>query len=113
MLDLHRFMIAIARISVNRDGRCGTAPDLLVWDQGSKPKTRKLAIRVNFDLASLPGLPFFFSGPWLQVHSGRVSGADVAAWPYSVGTLFRFTLAFWFCCYGPFWGLLFEASYSL
>ena len=34
MIDLHRFMIAIARVSVNHDGRGGTAPDPLVWDQG-------------------------------------------------------------------------------
>ena len=45
MLDLQRFMIAIARVSVNHDGRGGTAPDPLVWDQGSKPKARKVAIR--------------------------------------------------------------------
>ena len=38
MLDLHRLMIAVARVSVNHDGKGGTAPDLLVWDQGSKPK---------------------------------------------------------------------------
>ena len=31
MVDLHRFMIAIARVSVNHDGRGGTAPDPLVW----------------------------------------------------------------------------------
>ena len=58
MLDLHRFMVAIAGVSVNHDGRCGTAPDPLVWDQGGKPKTRMLAIRVNVDLASLPGPPW-------------------------------------------------------
>ena len=40
MLDLHRFMVAIARVSVNHDGRCSTAPDLLFGDQGSKPDTR-------------------------------------------------------------------------
>ena len=51
--DLHRFMIAIATVSVNHDGRGGTAPSPLVWDQGSRPKVRKLAIRVNVDLASL------------------------------------------------------------
>ena len=60
MTDLHRFMIAIARVSVNHDGKGGTAPDPLVWDQGSKPKVRKLAIRVTVDLASLPGPPKFF-----------------------------------------------------
>ena len=31
MLELHRFMIAVARVSVNHDGRGGTAPDSLVW----------------------------------------------------------------------------------
>ena len=56
MLDLH-FMIAIARVSVNHDGMGGTAPDPLVWGQGSRPKARELA---NVDLASLPGPPGFF-----------------------------------------------------
>ena len=27
MLDLHRFMIAVARVTVNHDGKGGTAPD--------------------------------------------------------------------------------------
>ena len=31
------------------------------------------------------------SGPWIQVHGGCISGADVAAWPYSVGILCKFT----------------------
>ena len=35
VLTLHRFMIAIARVSVNHDGKGGTAPHPLVWDQGS------------------------------------------------------------------------------
>ena len=35
MSDLHRFMIAIARVSVNHDGKGGTVPDPLVWDQVS------------------------------------------------------------------------------
>ena len=78
MLDLHRFMIAVARVTVNHDGKGGTAPDSLVWDQGGRPKARKLDIRVNVDLASLPGPPGFL-------------GADIAAWPHSVGVLFRFT----------------------
>ena len=59
MLDLRRFMIAIARALVNHDGKGGTAPDPLVWDQESRPKVRKLHIRVNVDLASLPGPPGF------------------------------------------------------
>ena len=91
MVDLHRFMIAIARVSVNHDGRGGTAPDPLVWDQGSRPKVRRLAVRVNVDLASLPGPPRFLHSDWVQVHSGNISGDDVSAWPYSVSILVRFT----------------------
>ena len=60
-------MIAIARVSVNHDGKGGTAPDPLVWDQESRPKVRKLAIRVNVDLASLPGPPGFLNSSWVQV----------------------------------------------
>ena len=91
MLDLHRFMIAVARVSVDHDGKGGTAPDPLVWDQGSRPKVRKLAIRVNVDLASLPGPPSFLNSSWVQVSAGRITGADIAAWPYGVGNLIRFT----------------------
>ena len=84
-------MVAIARVSVNHDGRGGTAPDPLVWDQGSKPKVRKLAIRVTVDLASLPGPPGFLNNSWVQVHAGHITGSDIAIWPYSVGVLVRFT----------------------
>ena len=89
--DLHRFMIAIARVSVNHDGKGGAAPDPLVWDQGSKPKVRRLAIRVTVDLASLPGPPGFLNCDWVQVHAGHITDADISAWPYSVGILVRFT----------------------
>ena len=89
--DLHRFMIAIARVSVNHDGKGGTAPDPLVWDQESRPKVRKLAIRVNVDLASLPGPPGFLNSSWVRVDAGHITGADISAWPYSVGILVRFT----------------------
>ena len=75
MLQLHRFMIAVARGSVNHDGKGGTAPDPLVWDQGSKPKVRKLAIRVHVDLASLPGPPGFLNCDWVQVHAGHITDA--------------------------------------
>ena len=91
MTDLHRFMIAIARVSVNHDGKGGTAPDPLVWDQESRPKVRKLAIRVDVDLASLPGPPGFLNNSWVQVNSGRITESDIAAWPYSVGILVKFT----------------------
>ena len=66
-------------------GRGGTAPDSLVWDQGGRPKARKLAIRDDVDLASLPGPPGFLGGLRIQVSSGHIYGADVAACP-----------AFWF-----------------
>ena len=91
MLDLHRFMIAVARVSVDHDGKGGAAPDLLVWDQGSRPKVRKLAIRVNVDIASLPGPPGFLTSSWVQVSAGHTTGADVAAWPYGVSILIRFS----------------------
>ena len=51
MLDFYRFMVAVARVSVNHDGKGGTAPGV----QGGRPKARKLDIRVNVDLASLLG----------------------------------------------------------
>ncbi len=35
MLQLKRFMIAVARVAVNHDGRCGTGPDLFV--RGRRP----------------------------------------------------------------------------
>ena len=64
MTDLHRFVVAIARVSVNHDGMGGTAPDPLVWDQWTRPKVRKLAIRVNVNLASLPGPSGFLNNSW-------------------------------------------------
>ena len=64
---------------------------LWFWDQGSRPKIRKLDIRVNVDLASLPGPPGFLNSDWIQVHAGPITGADISAWPYSVGILVRFT----------------------
>ena len=57
----------------------------------SKPKVRKLAIRVNVDLASLPGPPCFLNYSWVEVSAGRITGADIAAWPYSVSFFIRFT----------------------
>ena len=62
-----------------------------MWDQGGRPKAGKIDIRVNVDLASLPGPAGFLGGPWIQVPGGPISGADIAAWPYSVGNLCRFT----------------------
>ena len=91
MLQLHRFLVAVARVTVNHDGRGGTAPDPLEWDQGGRKKFRRTYIRVNVDLASLPSPPGFLRRPWMQVHGGGITGADVAAWPYGVGILCKFT----------------------
>ena len=38
MFQLHRFLVAVSQVSVNQDGRGGSAPDPLVWDQGSRIK---------------------------------------------------------------------------
>ena len=84
-------MIAVARVSVNHDGKGGTAPDPLVSDQGSRPKVRKLAIRITVDIASLPGPPGVLNSSWVQVNSGHITGSDIVAWPYSVGILVKFT----------------------
>ena len=46
---------------------------------------------VNVDLASLPGPPGFMGGPWIQLHGGSISGADIAVSPDSVGILCKFT----------------------
>ena len=87
VLQLHRFMVAVSRVSVNHDGRGGSAPDPLVWDQGSRKKQRRIEERGNEDLAMLPGPPGFLNGPWVQVQGGCISGA----WPYGVSLLCKFS----------------------
>ena len=79
MLDLHKFMIAFARVSVNHDGRVVLLLIPLFWDQESRPEARKLVIRVDVDLEPLPGPPGFLGGPWIQVDAGPISGADIVA----------------------------------
>ena len=74
--------------------------DPLVWDQGSKKKQRRTDIRVNVDLASLPGPLGFLSGPWVQVHGGCITGSDVAAWPCSVSAFCANSLLFGVLCIG-------------
>ena len=75
MLQLHRKMVAVSRDSVDHDDRGGSAPDPIVWIK----KHRKVDIRVNVDLASMPCPPGFLHGPWVQVHGGCISGSDIAA----------------------------------
>ena len=52
---------------------------------------RRTDIRVNVDLASLPGPHAFLNGLGCRFTGGCSTGADVAAWPYSVGILCKFT----------------------
>ena len=52
---------------------------------------KKLHIRVNVDLASLPGPPGFRNSSWIQIDAGHIIGADISTWPFSVGILVRFT----------------------
>ena len=65
---------------VNHDGKGGSAPDPLAWDQGGPRKVRKTDIRINVDLASLPEPCGFLNGPWMQLQGGCISGTDVAAY---------------------------------
>ena len=48
-------MSAVSRVAVNHDGKGCSAPDPLVWDHGGQRKVRRTDIRVNVDVASLPG----------------------------------------------------------
>ena len=91
MSDLHRFMIAVARVSVNHDGNGGMAPDPLVWDQGAGLRFVSLDFGLMLILHLFLALSGFLGSSWIQVDAGRITDLDIAAWPYSVGILVRFT----------------------
>ena len=38
----------------------------------------------------LPGPSGFLNVPWVQVHGGCISGADIAAWPHCGSLLCKF-----------------------
>ena len=59
----------------------GAAPDLLIWDRRKRAKHRKVDIRVNVDLATLPGPLGFLDMLCFHVDGGLITGSDVAAWP--------------------------------
>ena len=44
----------------------GSAPDPFVRDQGSRSKQRKVDVRINVDIAVLPGPPGFLHDPWFR-----------------------------------------------
>ena len=81
-------MIAVARVTAEHDER---GREVLPLIHLCGKKTRRTDIRVNVDLASQLCPLGFKNGPCIEVHGGHFSGADSAAWPYSVGILCRFT----------------------
>ena len=93
VFQLHRPMVAVARFSVNHDGKGGSARDPLVWDQGSRAKQRRVNIGFFVDLATLRGPLCFLCGRSVQVNGGFITGADVAASPYCVRLLWVFILS--------------------
>ena len=85
ILSLHRFLIAIARESLNHsDG--GSAIDPLCWDLGSRTKVRRVDERVVVEFAKMPG-PGFLD----NIDSGPLTYTDISLWPFSVHLLVRFT----------------------
>ena len=94
LLDAHDHWYPIVqqlhRVAVNHVGRSGSALDPLVWDQGGTQKARKLTVRVN---GILPLFQALLVLEWALDSGSRgcISGADVAAWPYSVGIMCKFT----------------------
>ena len=70
VLSLHRFMVAIARESLNVGDGDGSIIDPLCWDRGSRTKVRKVDERVVVDLAQLPGPPGFLDHAWVTLDSG-------------------------------------------
>ena len=91
VLSLHRFMVAIARESLNiGDGNCSEIGPLC-WDRGSRSKVRRVDERVLVELAQLPGPPGFLDHDWVTLDSGPLTDIDISLWPFSVPMLVRFT----------------------
>ena len=59
ILSLHRFMVAIARESINMGDSNGSIIDPLCWDRGSRSKVRRVDERVLVEHAQMPGPPDF------------------------------------------------------
>ena len=103
VLQLHRFVVAIARFSVNHDGKRGSAPDPLVWDQEKSNayltwkhghyfcelffwQTFSSCLRQSTKLLE----DFFFADFYVKAHTNP----EVA---------FLFALKIWNYFYDPFW----------
>ena len=99
--QLHRFMIAVSSgVAVNHDGKGRSAPDPLVWDQGAPRNVRKTDIRVNVDLASLPGPCGFLNGLGCMFTGGCITGLKFTAflgylhWPVGAVDMGHFGVSF-------------------
>ena len=92
VLCRHRFMVAIARESLNFAENDGSIADPLVWDRGSRPKARRIDDRVVVGtFAQLPGPPGCLDHDWVTLDSGPPTLSDASAWPFSVPMLVKFT----------------------
>ena len=79
MLDLHRFMIAVARVTVNHDGRSGL---LLIPRFGIRRVGRRLVnllLGLMWTLPLFPALLVSCMGLGAGFHGGLISGCDIAA----------------------------------
>ena len=76
VLSLHRYLVAIARESLNIGD--GSIVDTLIWDQGSRTKVRRVHDRVVVDLAQLPGPLGFLDHDWVPLDSGLLTDTDVS-----------------------------------
>ena len=80
--------MAIARAVVNHDDGGGTAPNPLVWSNGSLPK-RKGVVDVVRNFAFLPGPVGLWSGEWVSFGVCGITVEDVRVWPYTVSLLVK------------------------
>ena len=88
---LHRFMVAIARESINISDGAGSTVDPLCWDRGARAKVRRVDDRVLVEYAQLPGPSNFLDHYWVTFDSGPLTDIDVTLWPFSVPMLVKFT----------------------
>ena len=81
MLQLHRFMVAVSRVSVNHDDWVGARP-LTPWSgiKGAGRSSARLILRLILILHRFQGRLVSCMGPGCSFIV-CVTGADVAAWP--------------------------------
>ena len=90
VMNLHRYYIAVARIAVNHDPGCCTAPDLNVWSVGTR--LRSLGCK-KLSLLLLRGLIVWVGGDglWLLFLPSSVliltAGLTPLVWSWRVSLL--------------------------